>query len=91
MVAKAYPEEGPLIHWYCITPLLLGCHYTDEGNMQETGWIDINLPITDSEQEEPTDGEPMEEELSLNLEDAELEELPANEFDDEGNIRAYDL
>ena len=58
----------------------------EEGEVQETGWIDINLPAIDSEQEEPTDSEPLEQELSLNLEDADIEELPADEFDDTGSM-----
>ena len=57
-----------------------------EGEVQETGWIDINLPAVDSEQEELNDSEPLERELSLDLEGADVEELPPDGIDDEGKM-----
>ena len=59
--------------WLC-------CSAADEGDVQETGWIDITLPNADGE-EEPTDSEPLEQDLNLSLEEVNLAELPA---DDEG-------
>ena len=46
--------------------------------MRETGWIDIDLPDADSEQEDPDDSEPLEQELNLSLEEADLDKLPAD-------------
>ena len=40
--------------------------------------LDIDLPDTDSEREEPDDSEPLEQELNLSLEEADLDKLPAN-------------
>ena len=61
--------------------------------MRESGWIDIDLSDADSEQQGPTDSEPMEQELDLSLEEADhkelladTEELPADELDEEGMI-----
>ena len=61
------------------------------GEVQETGWIDITLPDAGSEQEEPTDSEPLEQELEFDLKDVDHEELLMDKFDDEGIVSSIQL